>query len=257
MGASSLVGLTRVCNAIRSVLVLKWKFARAGPHHEQIIPEVWLEPDTLVSLAERIELFYEIVELRLALTHDARRSLLEGLFGRNAIEPALLGELFVAGEIEPDQEAHFAVGGGSFFGGWRSLGFGFFLGFGLWFFGFRGLSWLFCLCGLGFGLVLGTFELELQFFVEAKSLLPAFEFVARELGFLFVGAKIEEHVGVGHKNSLRCRRGQVKLAGMGLFAPSMRKAHFGNRFELSRAARLPEGLAQASKLGIIGWYWSS
>jgi hypothetical protein len=51
-------------------------------------------------------------------------------------------------------------------------------------------------------------------------LLPAFEFVARELSFLFVGAKIEEDVCMSHKISLRCTRGQVKLARIVAFTPS-------------------------------------
>jgi hypothetical protein len=60
----------------------------------------------------------------------------------------------------------------------------------------------------------------LQLFVEPKGLLPAFEFVARELSFLFVGAKIEEDVCMSHKISLRCTRGQVKLARIAAFTPS-------------------------------------
>jgi hypothetical protein len=39
--------------------------------------------------------------------------------------------------------------------------------------------------------------------------------VARLLGFFFVRAKIEEHIGVGHRESLRCAQPQVKM-GVGL-----------------------------------------
>src|SRR5271155_767539 len=103
-GASSLVGLTRVCNAIRSALVVKWEFASARPLHGQIIPEVWPGADNLAELAQRIELFHDIVELRFALAHDTRRSFLERLLGGNAIEPALLGEFFVAGKVEAHEQ---------------------------------------------------------------------------------------------------------------------------------------------------------
>jgi hypothetical protein len=49
-------------------------------------------------------------------------------------------------------------------------------------------------------------------------LLPAFELVAGQLGFLFVGAEIKEEVGVGHKISLRWRGWQVKLARLAALA---------------------------------------
>ena len=47
-------------------------------------------------------------------------------------------------------------------------------------------------------------EFVLEFFVEAKGLLPAFEFVAGLLNFFFVGPEIKEHIGVRHNGSLRC-----------------------------------------------------
>lgn len=173
-------------------------------------------------LAQSVELFHDLVELRLALANDARGSLLERLLGWDAIEPALFGELFVAGEIEADEQAYFAIGRSGFR---RSfcvlrflLGFGFAFGFGLFSFGsFGGL--LLSFRG-GLSILLGAFELVLQLFIESKGLLPAFEFVAGKLGFLFVGAKIEEEVCVSHKISLRCRRGQVKLARIVGFTPS-------------------------------------
>src|SRR5208282_578925 len=177
-GASSLVGLTRVCNAIRSALVVKWEFACAGSHHVQIIPEVWPWAGILAALSQRIKLFYDLVKLGFALTNHAGGSFLEGLLGRNAIEPALFGELFVAGKIEADQQVHFAVCRRGFFRGFRFLGFVFCLGLRLWFLGFRRLGGFVGLLRRRFGLILGAFELVLQLFVEAEGLLPAFEFVA-------------------------------------------------------------------------------
>jgi hypothetical protein len=71
------------------------------------------------------------------------------------------------------------------------------------------------LCGFGWFrgrvVVFAAIELYLELFVEAKCLLPTLEFVARLLGFFFVRAKIEEHVGVGHRESLRCAQPQVKM----------------------------------------------
>src|SRR5277367_2093711 len=121
LGASSLVTLTRVCNAIRSALAGHLGFAHAGPLHTTIIPEVWALPGRSGQLAQGIKLFHDFVELLFALANDARGSFLEGLFARNAIEPALLGELFVAREIETDEQIYLAVGGRSFF----FVGFGF------------------------------------------------------------------------------------------------------------------------------------
>ncbi len=64
-------------------------------------------------------------------------------------------------------------------------------GLGLWFFGFRRLCGLVGMLRLVLRLVFGAFELVLQFFVQAEGLLPAFELLARQLGFLFVCAEIE------------------------------------------------------------------
>jgi hypothetical protein len=60
-------------------------------------------------------------------------------------------------------------------------------------------------------LAFAAIELHLELFVEAKCLFPSLEFVARLLGFFFVRAKIEEHIGVGHRESLRCGQPQVKM----------------------------------------------
>src|SRR5271155_1070806 len=90
-------------------------------------------------LSQRIKLFVDFFKLLFAMTYDARRSFLERLLGWNAIEPALLGELFVAGEIEPNEQIHFAIRGWGLFGGFRFLGFVLSLGFCLRFLGFRRL----------------------------------------------------------------------------------------------------------------------
>ncbi len=52
--------------------------------------------------------------------------------------------------------------------------------------------------------IVAAIELYLKFFVEAIRLLPSLKLVARLLGFFFVCAKIEQHIGVGHRESLRC-----------------------------------------------------
>src|SRR5271169_1016183 len=187
LGASSLGSLTRVCNAIRSALFGKQDFALRNP----IIPELCRCYAKLTKLSQRIKLFHDIVKLLFALAYNTRGSFLERLFGWNAIEPALLGELLVARKIEPDQQIHFAIRGWGFFGGFRLLGFVFCLGLYLWFFGLWSLGRLVGLLWSGLRFVLGAFELVLQLLVQAEGLLPAFQFVPGELGFLFVGAEIE------------------------------------------------------------------
>jgi hypothetical protein len=72
-------------------------------------------------------------------------------------------------------------------------------------------------------------------------LLPAFEFVARELGFLFVGAEVKEHIRMSHKISLRRRRWQVKTGGerSSLSASAFcgkREAKLGQELHLRRPA---------------------
>ena len=113
-GASSLASLTRVCNAIRSALVGKRDLVSAELYYTRILA---LPSDTVEILPQRLELFDDFVELRFALAHDARRSFLEWLLGWNTLEPALFGELFVAGKIEANEQIHFAIGGRSSFGG--------------------------------------------------------------------------------------------------------------------------------------------
>ncbi len=56
-------------------------------------------------------------------------------------------------------------------------------------FGVSAASW--ACSGSSVRLVFSALELVLQFFVQAEGLLPAFELLARQLGFLFVGAEIE------------------------------------------------------------------
>jgi len=138
-----------------------------------------------------LELLFGVGELGVAGFQNPRRSGEEGLFGGDAVDPALLGEFFMVGEAEAQEEFD------SFVGGW---GFGFVLGFafafGFGFFGFGGY-------GLRSGFpVGGAFEFVEQLFVEAKGLFPDFQFVAGELSFFFVLAKVELHVNVGHGFSL-------------------------------------------------------
>src|SRR5260370_25012163 len=132
LGASSFANLTRVCNAIRSALKLEF-----GPLQDSIIPDfhrsqfktvVQAKPNarnfaanlaskarihkTLASLKslQRLELPVHRFEFRVAVMDDFRRSALERLLRRNAVEPALLGKLLVRRKIEPDQQADFPVG---------------------------------------------------------------------------------------------------------------------------------------------------
>ena len=145
-------------------------------------------PATWIQL---FELLFGVGKMGVAGFQDFGRGGLEGVFGGDALYPALLGEFFVVGEAETQEEFDGFVGFG---------GFGFVLGFAFAFgFGFFGLG------GHGFRgwrAVGGAFEFEEQLFVEAKGLLPSFQFVAGKLGFFFVLAKVELHVNVGHGFSL-------------------------------------------------------
>jgi len=97
----------------------------------------------------------------------------------------------VIGETEAEEEFNRFIGFGSF-----GFVLGFRFAFGFWFFGFGG-------DGFRLGRTIGgAFKFVEQLFVEAKGLLPDFQFVASELGFFFVLAKIELHVNVGHGFSL-------------------------------------------------------
>jgi len=97
----------------------------------------------------------------------------------------------VVGEAEAEEEFDGFVG----FGGFGFV-FGFRFAFCFRFFGLGGYG--FC---RGFA-VGGAFKFVEQLLVEAKRLFPGFEFVAGELGFFFVLAKVELHVNVGHGFSL-------------------------------------------------------
>ena len=146
------------------------------------IPAAWIQ---------LFELLFGVGKMDVAGLHDSWRSGHERLFSGDSIDPALFGEFFVVGKAETEEEFDGFVGGGSF---------GFFLGFAFAFcFGFFGLGgyWLCGRCA-----VAGPFEFVEEFFVEAKGLLPSFQFVAGELGFFLVLAKIELHVNVGHGFSL-------------------------------------------------------
>jgi len=147
-----------------------------------------LLPATLTQILESL---FDVGEKGVAGFEDCWRGGEERLFRGNAIDPALLGELFVVGKAEAEEEFDGFIGGGSF-----GLILGFRFAFCLGFFGLGGYG----LCGrfpVG-----GAFEFVEELFVEAKGLLPSFQFVAGELGFFLVLAKIELHVNVGHGFSL-------------------------------------------------------
>src|SRR5258708_25226135 len=132
LGASSFVNLTRVCNAIRSALELEFGLLQDSIipdfHRSQFKRVVQARLDarniaanlasksqihkTLASVKslQSLELPVRRFEFRIAVMDDFRRSALERLLGRNAIEPALLGKLLVRRKIEPDQQADFPIG---------------------------------------------------------------------------------------------------------------------------------------------------
>src|SRR5260370_38081043 len=66
---------------------------------------------------EGVELLEDVGQRRLAFANDFGGSALERLFRWDAIDPALLGELFVAGEIEADERLAGADVFGPGFGG--------------------------------------------------------------------------------------------------------------------------------------------
>jgi len=58
---------------------------------------------------EGVELLQDVGESGFAFADGFGRGALERLFGGDAVDPALLGELFVAGEIEANEELYRAV----------------------------------------------------------------------------------------------------------------------------------------------------
>ena len=155
---------------------------QALPTRIATIPATWIQ---------FLELLFGVGKMGVAELHDFWRSGQEGLFRGDAIHPALLGEFFMVGEAEAEEKLDGFVGFGSF---------GFVLGFRfpfcLGFFGFGGYGFR---GGFAVG---GAFEFEEQLFVQAKSLLPSFQFMAGKLGFFFVVAEVELHVNVRHGFSL-------------------------------------------------------
>ena len=67
-------------------------------------------------LFEGVELLQSFVESRVFLVDYVRLSDLEELIGGDAVEPLLLSNLFVAGEVEADEELYRAGIGGLVFG---------------------------------------------------------------------------------------------------------------------------------------------
>ena len=150
---------------------------RIGP-----LPATWIQ---------LLELLFGVGKVGVPGLHDSGRSGHERLFSRDAIHPALLGELFVVGEAETKEQFDRFVGFGCF-----GLVVGFAFAFCLGFFGCGGYGFL------GRSAIAGALEFVEELFVEAKGLLPDFQFVAGELGFFLVLAKVELHVNVGHRFSL-------------------------------------------------------
>lgn len=176
---------------------------------DSIIPELPAKPGNLpAELFKRVKLADDFVELRLALADDVGGGVFEGFLSGNAVEPALLGELFVAGKIEAHEEMYSAVGRRGSLRSFRSggevlLGLGSSFGCCL-----RGFSRSSGFCGFGgrrrgCGFCFGAFDFVEKLFVQAESLLPTFQSVAGLLSFLLVGAEIKEQVSMGHEMSLR------------------------------------------------------
>src|SRR5579859_426394 len=213
--ASSLAGLTRVCTAIRSALVVKLDLASAGVYYNRSPAAA----PKLAMLLQGVELFDYFFESRFALSNDARRRILERLLGRNALEPALLCQLFVPRKIESYKQIHLAIGGRC--GSWRfgSGGFGFGLGLRFRLFAFWGIGSLLSGFGSAFCFVFSAFKLVQEFFIQPKCLFPAFEFVPRELRLLFISAELKQDICVRHKISLRRGLCQVKTARPGCLPP--------------------------------------
>lgn len=143
------------------------------------------------ALGERIEKIGGFGEGGVGGAEGFATSGFEGVFGGDAGEPALVGELFVIGEIEADEEADAVVRGGGFF-----FVRGFFLYGGG--FGFGGVA-----VGGFFGG--DAFEFEEDFVAEAEGLFQRFDFVARLLSGRFVGAEIEKQERVGHEDCISGR----------------------------------------------------
>jgi len=70
----------------------------------------------LSGLFERIELLQGVVETCIFFVDHIWVSHFEELVGRDAVEPLLLRDFLVAGEIEPDEEFYGAGIGGFLFG---------------------------------------------------------------------------------------------------------------------------------------------
>src|SRR5690348_2401983 len=212
--ASSLAGLTRVCTAIRSALVGELDLSSAGVYYTRSPAAA----PKLAMILQGVDLLHDFIELRFALPDDARRSIPERLLGWNALEPAVLCQLFVPRKIKSHQQVHLAIVGRRRtwrFGG----GFRFRLGFRFGLFAFWGIGSLLRGFGSAFRLVFRALKLVQEFLVQAKCLFPALEFVPRELRLLFVSAELKQDICVRHKISLRRGLCQVKTAGPGCLPP--------------------------------------
>jgi hypothetical protein len=142
---------------------------------------IWCKPRLRQELVEGVEELGGLDEGGVGFADDFGFGGFEGLFGGDAVEPALVGKLFVVGEIEANEKAD-AAGGGGIISLFTLRGFlfrrGRFCGGGFW---------------LGGGVLGRIFALEFQeeLIAEAEALLPAFELVAGLLGGVFVRAEIE------------------------------------------------------------------
>src|SRR6202158_197352 len=130
----------------------------------------------------------------LALLNYLRRRRRKRLFERYAVHPTLLGNLFVSGKAQPQNQLN------------RSARFRLF----------------FCLFALGlrffaivaFNLALGFFavEFENQFLAQPECLLPTFQFMPGLLRLFLVRTKVKLHIDMCHELSLRCAPHQVKAS---------------------------------------------
>jgi len=141
------------------------------------------------ALYQLVEVLFGIGEQNVGGFDDNWRSALKWFLGRNSLQPALSGELFVIGKVETHDELDGFGGRGC---GWFGLVLA--LPFGLvWILGFFGF------CGI-FGRSRGnSFKFEEEFLVKAVGLLPALEFVARLLDLLLVFCEIKLNIDMGIK----------------------------------------------------------
>jgi len=165
------------------------------------------------------------------MTDDLRRSVFEGFFGRDALQPTVVGQPLVVREIQTHNQSDALV-----IIGFLSAGLFFLRFLCLWFLalrfrapGFRGWNLItfrsvgrrlirgllaFSLL-VGGGLDFGAFKLKQEFLIQAEGLLPALDAVAGLLRSLLVRPEIENQIGLRHVLSYSGPGAQMSSRGCG------------------------------------------